>query len=425
MEKDKQQSRQTRRNKVRVVSARFTDIEYQAVEKRRKDAGVSLSRFVHSVLLTGKVVQRISKADADVLRKLAGEANNINQLAHKANAGGFAGVAAELMMLKKKIVQIIKQLSDDWKISKGAGFRGCVNYVLGKPDAKLLAAEGVLTDSIQTITDCFQSQRMMKPHIRQPVGHISLSYAPEDASRMTDEILVSLAKEYMQKMGIKETQYIIARHKDQKHPHVHIVFNRVDNNRRTISDRNDCYRNIKVCKELKEKYGLYFGKGKDRVRTHRLKGSDKTKYEIYHAVKNSLGKSNSWKQFISELSKQGIKTEFKYRGRSNVIQGLSFTKDGITFKASDIDRSFSYSKLDRQLKETNSHSQRSIRMATNGSHQPAMQHENTYNSGNDVVESIAGAFGGLFNPAPNYGDENAEAAFQRKLKKKKKRRINW
>ena len=102
------------------------------------------------------------------------------------------------------------------KISKGAGFRGCINYVLGKPDAKLLAAEGVLTDSIQTITDCFQAQRMMKPHIRQPVGHISLSYAPEDTSRMTDEMLVSLAKEYMQKMGIKDTQYIIARHNDQK-----------------------------------------------------------------------------------------------------------------------------------------------------------------------------------------------------------------
>ena len=238
------------------------------------------------------------------------------------------------------------------KISKGTGFKGCVNYVLGKPDARLLTAEGVLTDSIQTITDCFQTQRMMKPNIRQPVGHISLSYAPEDTPRMTDETLVSLAKEYMQKMGIRDTQYIIARHNDQKHPHVHIVFNRVDNNGRTISDRNDCYRNIKVCKELKEKYGLYFGKGKDRVRTHRLKGSDKTKYEIYHAVKNSLGKSNSWKQFISELSKQGIKTEFKYRGRSNVIQGLSFTKDGITFKASEIDRSFRYLKPDlRSIRE--------------------------------------------------------------------------
>ena len=116
--------------------------------------------------------------------------------------------------------------------------------------------------------------------------------------------------------------YIIARHNDQKHPHIHIVFNRVDNNGRTISDRNDCYRNIKVCKELKEKYGLYFGKGKDRVRTHRLKGSDKTKYEIYHAVKNSLGKSNSWKQFISELYKQGIKTEFKYRGNITSVPKL-------------------------------------------------------------------------------------------------------
>lgn len=423
MEKDRQQPRPTKRNKVRVVSARFTDIEYQAVEKRRKDAGVSLSRFVHSVLLTGKVVQRISKADADILRKLAGEANNINQLAHKANVGGFAGVAAELMMLKKKIVQIIKQLSDDWKISKGAGFKGCVNYVLGKPDARLLAAEGVLTDSIQSITDCFQAQRMMKPNIRQPVGHISLSYAPEDVSRTTDEMLVSLAKEYMQKMGIRDTQYIIARHNDQKHPHVHIVFNRVDNNGRTISDRNDCYRNVKVCKELKEKYGLYFGKGKDRVRMHRLKGNDRTKYEIYHAVKNLLTKSDSWKQFFSELSKQGIKAEFKYSGRSNVIQGLSFTKDGITFKASDIDRSFSYSKLDRQLGETNSQYQQGIGIAT--SSQPAMQRENTCNSGGNVVESIAGAFGGLFNPAHNHADENAEAAFWRNLKKKKKRRINW
>ena len=36
------------------------------------------------------------------------------------------------------------------KISKGAGFKGCVNYVLGKPEARLLAAEGVLTDSLES-----------------------------------------------------------------------------------------------------------------------------------------------------------------------------------------------------------------------------------------------------------------------------------
>lgn len=76
------------------------------------------------------------------------------------------------------------------------------------------------------------------------------------------------------------------------------------------------------------------------------------------------------------------------------------------------------------LGETNNQYQQNIGMVTNGN-QSVMQYENTYNSGSNVVESIVGALGGLFNPTPNYIDENAESAFQRKLKKKKKRRINW
>ena len=47
------------------------------------------------------------------------QANNINQLAHRANAGGFALVAVELVKLKNRIVEIINQLSDDWKNKKG------------------------------------------------------------------------------------------------------------------------------------------------------------------------------------------------------------------------------------------------------------------------------------------------------------------
>ena len=227
------------------------------------------------------------------------------------------------------------------KITKGSSFRGCVSYVLGKQDARLLEAEGVLSDGIPAVVAGFQAQRMMNPDIRQPVGHISLSYAPEDAHRLTDSMMVLLAREYMEKMGIKDTQYIIARHHDQKHPHIHIVYNRIDNNGRTISDRNDRVRNVAVCKEMKEKYGLYFGKGKDRVRTHRLKGEDKIRYEIYHAVKDALARTCTWSQFVDELAGHGIQTTFKYKGKSDVVQGLSFSKDGLTFKASEIDRSFS------------------------------------------------------------------------------------
>lgn len=101
--------------KEKVISARILDIEYMALKKRAKDAGVSLSKFVRSVLLTGKVVQRISKSDTDILRKLSGEANNLNQLARTANREGFKNVASDVNNLRIIIVNIINQLSNDWK----------------------------------------------------------------------------------------------------------------------------------------------------------------------------------------------------------------------------------------------------------------------------------------------------------------------
>ncbi|WP_195399049.1 relaxase/mobilization nuclease domain-containing protein [Bacteroides finegoldii] len=299
------------------------------------------------------------------------------------------------------------------KISKGATFSGCVKYVLGKQEARLLDAAGVLTNDIGTVTGCFEAQRMMKPHIRQPVGHISLSYAPEDAPRLTDEVMVQYAKEYMEKMGIKDTQYIIARHHDQKHPHVHIVFNRVDNNGRIISDRNDRYRNTDVCRELKEKHGLYFGEGKDRVRTHRLKGRDKTKYEVYHAVKDALAKAGGWRQFVRELERQGVQVTFKYKGSSDVVQGLSFSRDGITFKASEVDRKFSFSKLDALL-DGHTETATSQAHAITGRNR-SEERQTDIRAENDRSFSV---FGGLFSPS-NVRDE--QPFIPPKKKKKKKR----
>lgn len=104
-----------RKLKDKVISARISGIEYMALKKRAKDAGVNLSKFVPSVLLTGKVVQRISKSDADILRKLSGEANNLNQLARTANKEGFKNVASDVINLRVIIVSIINQLSNDWK----------------------------------------------------------------------------------------------------------------------------------------------------------------------------------------------------------------------------------------------------------------------------------------------------------------------
>lgn len=103
------------RLKEKVISVRVTTMEYLALKKRARDAGLSLSSFVRSSLLSAKVVQRIGKDDADTLRKLSGEANNLNQLARSANKDGFTSVAIEITSLRNIIVSIINHLSDDWK----------------------------------------------------------------------------------------------------------------------------------------------------------------------------------------------------------------------------------------------------------------------------------------------------------------------
>lgn len=76
------------------------------------------------------------------------------------------------------------------KIKKGSGFKGCVNYVLGKEQAALLHAEGVLAESNRDIIRSFILQAGMNPDLKKPVGHIALSYSPVDAPKLTDGKMV-------------------------------------------------------------------------------------------------------------------------------------------------------------------------------------------------------------------------------------------
>lgn len=238
------------------------------------------------------------------------------------------------------------------KIVKGKGFKGEVNYVLDKEkDARLLNAEGVRCKNRESIIRSFVAQGGLNPRISKPVGHISLDFSAQDKGKLTNEKMLQIAKEYMDKMGIVNTQYIIVRHYDREHPHIHLVFNRIDNKGIAISDKNDRFRSEKICKELTAKYGLYFAKGKEKVKTHRLKEPDKTKYEIYNTLQSVVPKCQNWQELKSKLLKSGITVEFKLNGSTNKIQGVRFNKNGYVFNGSKIDRQFSFSKIDFQLKQ--------------------------------------------------------------------------
>ncbi len=315
-------------------------------------------------------------------------------------------------------------------ITKGSCFSGCVEYALAlkekNKEARLLYSEGLLTDTPKNIIDGFECQRHLNSRVRHWCGHISLSYSPKDAERMSDEFMVKLALEYMDKMGIKNTQFIIVRHLDKEHPHCHIVYNRVDNNGKCVSDSFEYYRNNEICDEMKRKYGLTYGENKDNVKAQSLKGRPKIRQEIYLAVQAAKRSAKDWTTFQRELAQKGITVRKKFRRGSTEVDGLSYFKDGQKFKASQVDRNgrCSYDVICKALdRNKNRQSQ-----PTSPSPKPMLQQpkqepsavDKVLEAGADMVEGLGNALGGLFQVGPAYDPE--EEAFINEMKRRQKRK---
>lgn len=305
------------------------------------------------------------------------------------------------------------------KIVKGASLRGCVQYVTGKDNATVLASDGVLLGSVGNIADSFEYQRALNPRCSKPVGHIALSFKPEDKDKLTDGMMTKIAREYMELMGIRDTQFLLVRHHNTANPHCHLVYNRVDNNGRIISDKFERRRSEKVVKLLKDKYGLTYSDGKGQTRTERLHYTERTKFEIKNAVKNALTVARNWRQFTDRLKQQGVEVEFKRRrGNDDVIDGITFIKDGVRFKGSQIGRQFSYAKLNERLandeqRQTANHGQ--ARQNENIRQEPNQDYQSTSHSTFDFPSL------GLFDTNnPVY--DPAEEEFRRRMQRKKKKR---
>lgn len=238
------------------------------------------------------------------------------------------------------------------KIKKGSGFGGLINYAndIAKKDTIIVASEGVSLSSNAAITASFKAQSRMRPTLKQFVGHISLSFSPHDTPKLSNEFMAQIAREYLQRMGIVNTQFVVFRHQDQPHGHVHIVYNRVDNDGNSISSDSDFRKSAAITKALTREYGLTFGKGKKYVRRDRLKGKDAIKYRLFDAVNEALKGCHDWDSFRVELSAKGVSFNF-VKGTNGNIRGIVFTDDGhnVSFAGGKLDRSLSYGNISKLM----------------------------------------------------------------------------
>ena len=302
------------------------------------------------------------------------------------------------------------------KIIKGADFGGVINYMLSKQEGKamVLASNNIgFTDQNLCVHE-FALQASMRPNVQKPVCHTILSFSANDADQLTDDVMIKIANEYLEKMGYGDTQSLIVRHSDRQHPHLHICINRIGNKGKTISDRNEKYRSTKICRELTERYGLTIGEGKQEVNRLRLRGEDKLRYEIFDTIKSILLQSQTWKDFVAGLEQQGITTRFKTKGNTDVVQGIIFEKDGCSFSGSKIDRTCSFSRLNAEIE------QNSQRQEQNHLQKEPMTHsvdENSFTS--DFSEAISEVF---TMPMPSNDVDVDELRFQKKLRNRANRK---
>ena len=89
------------------ITVKLNTQDYYTLKGKAKGAGVTMSEFVRKVLQKGYVIGRLTIEQANFIRKLCGMANNLNQLAHRANAEGFYTVAPFHKIIVGKIDEIL------------------------------------------------------------------------------------------------------------------------------------------------------------------------------------------------------------------------------------------------------------------------------------------------------------------------------
>ena len=220
----------------------------------------------------------------------------------------------------------------------------------------------------------------------------------------------------MELMGIRNTQFILVRHHNTDNPHCHLVYNRIGYDGKVISSQGDYKRNEIATKLLKNKYGLTYAEDKGKTNVEKLHASERVKYEIFNAVKAALKHSGTWKEFNDYLLRRGIRLEFVKRSREikrpEDIQGIRFTKDGQTFKASQISREFSFARLNARLGWKTSESQQESERKV----------QQRIPDGGHLLESTGP---GLFSPTSGTAPEeplSQEELLRRRRKKRQKRK---
>ena len=141
------------------------------------------------------------------------------------------------------------------KIVYGETCMGTLNYVFGKEGMQVLGYGNTISQSISPkffgSVLHFQGQRNAT---KNRYAHISLNLP--HGEHLDDSTFLKISEEYMKNMGYGEQPYVVVRHSDTKHEHVHIVSTIVKEDGKILEIFNSHRRSMAIRQHLEKKYRL-------------------------------------------------------------------------------------------------------------------------------------------------------------------------
>ena len=158
------------------------------------------------------------------------------------------------------------------KVISGKNIRGLLNYNENKVSegvAQCIAASRFGCDPLMlTFSDKlnrFRKATALNPKVRTNAIHISLNF--DVTEKLTNEQLHTIASDYMTRIGFGEQPYLVYRHTDAAHPHVHIITTNVKSDGKRIDIHNiGRIQSEKARKEIEVAYGLVRAESRGKKR---------------------------------------------------------------------------------------------------------------------------------------------------------------
>lgn len=248
----------------------------------------------------------------------------------------------------------------------GKSFMGALNYNLKKlhhtnPEmrAELLATNFASTDPA-IIKREVEMMKSMKPNLSRYVYHTSINFPKEDL--LDNDKLLAIANDYLKESGFTNNQYLIFRHHDADHPHIHLLVNRISFDGTVVSDSNNFKKSEAILRNLELKYGLSQVQNSDKAETKAIKkgelemvirtGKPSDKMLLKEKMETLLdgpGQPNlTITELIGQAQKEGIYFLFN-QASTGRITGITYFHEDFKIKGQALGNRFKWAAIIKKV----------------------------------------------------------------------------